>query len=446
MELPDDALERGNPGEKQAVREDYFGESQPVEHPFGVLYQGDWETPFDGSAVAVRKHATALRDAGLPVVLKSFSNVVVSPEGVVEPAVVAGVPPEVKREIGTMNLTRVGGTVPLIKHGVIASAPRLAQLLMRGVTGPLDTPELRIGAQQAVYKSTIVYSVWERNRIHPDIAMHLSEVAECWVPSEHNKELLQRSGVSRVRVMPHPYADDEMVCKCRLRQPRDFRVPRFYAIGAWQPRKGFHELVGAFLRQFAPGDATSLTIKYSGGQWPGYPPPDSSVGLWLQDSAVRHRGWTYEIAKKRIALIGGRIPRSNIVELHYRNNIYVCSSKGEAWCLPAFDAKLAGNSLVHVPYGGTRDFAGPGDIEVKWSLEDVPDSYGWEPAAQWAGFDVWDLAQALGRAPVPRAFELPSGFRERFGREAVGKAMRSAVVALTAKLHREASAYYRSLP
>lgn len=444
-ELLDDSLAQGNAPEREPIREDFFAKSVDPEFPFGVLYQGEWETPFDGTAVAVRAHATALRDAGMPVVLKSFSNVVVDANGVIEPVPVAGIPDEVKREVKNLHLTRVGAIVPVVKHAVIPNATKLAQLLMRGVTGPLDKPELRMGAQQAVYSSSVVYSVWERSSIHPDVALHLSEVAECWVPCEHNKELLTRAGIQRVRVVPHPYDPNEMVCKCTLRKPHAPSDKRFYAIGSWQPRKGFHELVGAFLRQFSPSDGARLTIKYSGGKWPGYPEPEQSISQWLEDGDVRTKGWTSELAHRHVALIGGRLPRSKIVELHFRNNIYVCSSKGEAWCLPAFDAKLAGNRLVHVPYGGTADFAGPGDVPVKYSMQAVPASYGWEPDAQWAGYELMDLSIALGTARVPERFQMPDGFEERFHRRAVGAEMREALIKLTDSLHDEAASYYRSL-
>lgn len=453
LDLPDNMIEQGHPHEREEVRQgkDYFAESKAPEHPFGVLYQGEWETPFDGTAVAVRKHARALASTGIPVLLKSFSNAVVNAHGVAEPVPTVGVPAEVQREIGSLNSTSVGEVLPLIKHAVIPNAHKLAQWIMRGMAISSDNPEVYVAAQQAVYSATVMYSVWERSCVDADVATHLSELAECWVPCEHNKRLLLEAGVQRVRVVPHPFDPEEDVCKLVRRVPPPVR--RFYAIGKWEPRKGFHELVGAFLRQFPVGTA-KLTIKHSGG-WPNYPTPDESVAQWVDDGSVRRNGWKREDfalvegmpageLEQGVVLISGRAPRSRIVELHYRNNIYVCSSHGEAWCLPAFDAKLAGNRLVHVPYGGTADFDGPGDVPVTFEMGAVPSSYNWEPGATWAQYNLWSLSSALGRAMPPTVLERPAGFDERFSMAAVGAQMATAVQQITKRLHPPAAEYYAS--
>lgn len=455
LELPDNLIAEGHAPERTSVQpgEDYFAPSKQPTHPFGVLYQGDWETPFDGTAIAVRKHARALAATGIPVLLKSFNSVVVNASGVAEPVKAVGVPIEVQAEIGNLNMSSVGRVFPIIKHAVVPNAERVSQMLMRGMALRVDDPEVYITSQQAVYSATIMYTVWERNYVHPDIALHLSEIGECWVPCEHNKQLLRSAGVDRVRVVPHPYDPEEDICKLVRRA----RVPdgrHFYSIGAWQPRKGFHELLGAFLLQFRRREDVSLTIKYSGGGWPNYPSPKESIEQWLSESQVRRNSWTrtdiallegmqdFSHTAAPIRLVAGRIPRSRIVELHYRHNIYVCSSHGEAWCLPAFDAKLAGNRMVHVAYGGTADFDDDEDVRVPWSLGDVPRSYNWEPEAQWANYDVWSLAGALGSVVPPARFAQPLGFEERFGAAAVGSKMADAIQALSKSLYAPAAEYY----
>lgn len=430
------------PGEDNSQK-DYFAPGRPTAYPYGVLYQGEWETPFDGSAVAVRKHATALAAAGIPVLLKSFSNVVINNHGVPEPVPTVGVPPEVKKEIQGLNLTSIGATIPMIKHAVVGDAAHLSRLIMRGIAGPADDVEIRVGAQQAAYASTILYSVWERDQISQELADHLASIGECWVPCEHNRQLLLSAGVERVRVVPHPFDHAEDICKLTRRRPHLNDIRRFYAIGAWQPRKGFHELVGAFMKAFKPDKGRFLTIKFSGGKWPGYPSPAESLALWMQNPEVLANGWTSKNLGQHLQLLEGRVPRSRIIELHFRNNIYVCSSRGEAWCLPAFDAKLAGNRLVHVPYGGTADFAEDSDIMVPFTMAPVPTSYNWETGAQWADFAVDALADALKRAKPPDEFQFPVGYDQRFSKRAVGALMKQAIIEFTEKLHPPAAEYYR---
>lgn len=430
---------------RPAVRTDteaknYFAEGHAATHPYGVLYQGDWETEGDGTAFAVRKHARALASTGIPVLLKSFSNVVVT-DGVPEPVPTVGLSPGVRQEVGGLHMTSIGAAVPMIKHMVIKDAERFTRAMMRGVVGPADRAELVLGAQQAAYKATIVYSVWERDRVSASVAKHLSFVGENWVPCQQNAELLKNHGIQNVRVMPHPYDPDDDIGALVRRRPHTDGWRLFYSIGKWEPRKGYHELIGAFLRAFTPADKVVLTIKYSGGQWLGYPTPTESVAHWLEDSVVQRNGWTSERLDRRLVLVGTRLPRSRIIEIHYRNNVYVSSSHGEAWCLPAFEAKLAGNALVHVAYGGTADFAHIHDRRVPYSMGPAHPSYGWEPHAQWAVYDLERLSDALRLAEVPGAFRFPEGF-EMFSQKAVGAEMRQRVIEVARGVQPEAARYY----
>lgn len=422
---------------------DYFASAVKAEHEYGVLYQGEWETPFDGTAVAVRRHARALAEAGLPVVLKSFSNVVVNEHGVAEPVPMIGIPEEVEKEIQGIHLTSVGSVMPMVKHAVVHSARHLNKMIMRGISGPADTVEMRLAAQQDAYAATILYSVWERNHVAAELASHLATVGECWVPCEQNRQLLEQAGVQRVRVIPHPYSYRDDICKVSRRRPHARYAKRFYAIGAWQPRKAFHELLGAFLCAYGPDQGAQLVIKYSGGVWPDYPSPAQSWEHWMKHPDVLSNGWNEQNVRRFVSLLSGRVPRSRIIQLHFVNNIYVCASHGEAWCLPAFEAKLSGNTLVHVPFGGTADFCTEGDVSVPYELGPVPSSYNWEPDAKWAQYRQSDLVAALKQAEVPERFQFPEGFDQRFSSRVVGHKMRAAILEMTDRLHPPASAYYR---
>ena len=422
---------------------DYFANGAPAQHPFAVLYQGEWETEHDGNAFAVRKHALALSATGIPVILKSFSNVVIGPYGIPEPVPVVGLPALVRKEIRGLNMTSAGVTVPMIKHMVVPSAEKLTRAIMRGVVGPLETPELLMAAQALAYQMTIVYSVWERSSITDLVARHLAQVAENWVPCEQNAELLRAHGVKRVHVIPHPYNPTDDICKLTRRQPHTDGWRLFYSIGKWEPRKGYDALIGAFLRAFLPKEKVVLTIKHSRGSWKDYPTPAESVAKWLEAPAVRRNGWTAERLERRLVLVEKNLPRSKIIELHYRNNIYVSSSHGEAWGLPAFEAKLAGNSLVHVTYGGTRDFADKSDPMVRYTLGEVPVSYGWEPGSLWAEYELGSLMAALVTATVPSKFERPAGFEARFSMASVGRLMRDRVMEIADRIHPRAADYYR---
>ena len=120
------------------------------------------------------------------------------------------------------------------------------------------------------------------------------------------------------------------------------------------------------------------------------------------------------------------------------------SSHGEAWCLPAYEAKVAGNAMVHVPYGGTADFAAASDVAVPFRLGPVHTGYGWEPGARWADYHIADLSAALRAARAPARYERPVGFAERFSFDSVGREMARHVLELLDRTQRKAADSFRS--
>lgn len=408
-----------------------------------VLYQGEYETLWDGTAVAVRAHARALHQAGIPVFLKSFTGTVTDEHGGIQPRHAAELAPQVEREVGALELTRARAYFPTIKHLVVRDAEHLKRVVIpHGVVAGAIEEQAKL--RQKIYDSTIVYSVWERDRVDPGIVKTLSRVAQCWVPSHDNARMLIQSGVpeDKVVVVPHPYDPADPILKLRRRKP-DTLWRKFYSIGRWEPRKGYAELVRAFLCAFTPEDNAILTIKYTGGKWPGYPTPEETVLACYEDPALAAKGWTFARIKERVKLIEGRFPRQAILELHYRNNLYVSSSHGEAWNLPAFEAALAGNVVCAVPSGGVDDYLKCGHSWVATNgFEAVPKSYGWEADAEWVSFSVRELSLALARAqpPVNHAAE-ERIYTGRFTLEAVGQLMRQRVLEVAGRQWVDAAAY-----
>ncbi len=422
-----------------------FAAGRPAAHPFAVLYQGEYETPWDGTAVAVRLHARALASTGIPVLLKSFTGSVIDEHGGVSSVHIGGLPKDVRQEIGDLDRTSVAALVPVVKHLVVRDADHLRKVIIPQGAVAKGGVEADMIMRQHLYDSTIVYSVWERDRVDPGIARQLARVAENWVPCSDNRDMLIRSGVpaEKVVVIPHPYDPADPVLKLRSRAP-DTQWRKFYSIGRWEPRKAYAELVEAFLRAFTPKDLVMLTIKYTGGNWPGYEHPDNLLRRLVADASIQARGWSPAAIADRVHLREGRFPKPEILRIHYKHNIYVCSSHGEAWCLPAFEAALAGNRIAYVNAGGVRDFSPTASSELTpLTMEPVPDSYRWEPGAQWVSVNVGILEMLLKmtRAPDSHGYDRDM---ERFELKAVGQLMRERVLAAAAK-HPAALEYFRKV-
>lgn len=400
----------------------YANEGARAKHEWGVQYQGSHESASDGTARAVRLHARALASTGLPVLLQSFTGRFLGPEGAVVGA--EAMEESVRTETHELRFADIGELRLRIKHAVIRSAEELRSWIIPKFVLREENAALAMELGERLYSSTVVYSVWERSAIDPKIVSILKRVAECWVPCHQNAELLREHGIERVTIVPHPWEPTSPIAALAGRAPSPER--RFYSIGLWQPRKGMHELLGAFLRAFRPTDSARLTLKYREMSWPDYPEPRASIEYWLSTARVQENGWKGERLGAHITLIDTHWPEEKIVQLHRSSNIYVSASHGEAWHLGAFDAKVAGNQLVHVPWGGTADFCDPTDVEIPFRLEPVPKSYGWEPDARWAAYDVDALTDALRRAVAPTE-HMRSSAVERASFEKVGKLMRERV-------------------
>lgn len=414
------------------------------QHPFAVMYQGEYETPWDGTAVAVRLHARALASAGIPVFLKSFTGSVIDEFGHVESVHMGGLPPVVRQEVGDLDRTTASAVCPVVKHLVVRDAGHLRRAIIpQGAIAHSGTGiEGEMAMRQHIYDQTIIYSVWERDRVDPAIVRHLSRVAENWVPCHDNRDMLIRSGVpaEKVVVIPHPYDPGDPILKLRQRQP-DPKWRKFYSIGRWEPRKAYAELVEAFLRAFTPKDLVMLTIKYTGGRWPDYETPEELMARLRADATIAARGWSAAAIADRVYLREGRFPRPEILRIHYTHNVYVCSSHGEAWCLPAFEAALAGNQLCYVDAGGIRDFAREtrGYVEMNrqggpvGGTVPVPSSYHWEADARWALVNEEVLVPGLLSAVPPWTHGSDGHDLSRFSLEAVGQLMKERVLAVLAQ-------------
>lgn len=421
--------------------EDHFGASGRTSvHPYGVLYQGPWETSGDGANRAVRLHARALAGTGIPVLLKSFAHVVVK-NGIAMPVIDAGVPDEVRDEVGDLVRSSVRETVPMIRHLVPRSAESLRQMLVPRSVIHEDIRALA-AMREHLMRANILFTVWERDRVPDEIARVLSRVGGCWVPCSQNAEILVDGGVrpERICVVPHPFDPTS-----RLAQDGPGRPPmagkHFLSIGLWQPRKALHEALGAFLRTFEPDEAT-YTIKTPPTDWPGYPTPQNSIRGWLEDERVKAKGWTAAALKGRVRLILSRLSDDEVVDLHLQSNIYLSASHGEGWGLPAFDAKVAGNRVVHVAWGGTADFCETGqDVRIPHWLGPVHESYPWEAGTRWAEYDVEALEEAIREVKPPSSHERPGWFDREFSMEWVGIRMLRNVLRIADEVDPTAAKY-----
>lgn len=409
---------------EQELSTEYAAPGDEAYLPFGITYCADWKIYADGIAKHAREQVLALAQSGLPVRLESIGNAGFMLDDEIHPSVLA--------DVGYLQEITFTRTLLSIKHLVIHSLEQL-----NGTICPAagSLPE---EAVKQIYRNTIVYTSWERDRIHKKYVEVLNRLGQVWVPCQDNLEAFVGSGVRRelLKIVPYPFDPK----KCKIAAPRGSeQVPtdrRYYNIGKWEPRKNQHRLIGAFLLAHTPKDRASLLIKTSlfGGGWHRYPSPGESIKFWLEDVAVLANGWTEASVDRLVRIIQEKIPEEQIQAIHEKNNIYVSASAGEAWDIPAFEAKCAGNRLVHVGFGGSAEYADEEDPLVVWKSSPVHAGYMWEEDARWADYSVEDLAAAMKEAKVVVRRVMSAKLAPRFSHHAVGTLMRRHIEALAFEL------------
>ena len=111
-----------------------------------------------------------------------------------------------------------------------------------------------------------------------------------------------------------------------------------------------------------------------------------------------------------VMLITKTLTDEQIKKIHATGDAYVCSSRGEGWCIPAFEALTYGKKLVTTLWGGMGEFAGTA-AGVRRNV--YPVSYSMEPLVGQAHPDP-DLYTAFDLVAEASVSSMMSQMQETF--------------------------------
>lgn len=204
-----------------------------------------------------------------------------------------------------------------------------------------------------------LYTFLESDRIQITWAQKANQFDFLLVPCRHNAEAMVRSGVSKPILVVPPPTDADVYKKQYMPYNLDNVGDRtiFYNICQLSAKKGIDALLRAYWAAFADT-------------------PDQTLLVLKTYINMNDRSQDLAQLKNYIAQVkrGARIPSNNlppilpIVDilseddlhaLHKRCHAYVCSSRAEGWCLPAFDALGHGNVLISNMSTGLEGFVRP---------------------------------------------------------------------------------------
>jgi glycosyltransferase involved in cell wall biosynthesis len=124
---------------------------------------------------------------------------------------------------------------------------------------------------------------------------------------------------------------------------------KFYFIGSFVPRKNIVNLILAFHYEFQSREKAMLVIK------------TDKMDNGQKEKIIQNINDTIGVSKykkqlnKNLVFIAETFDRTSLLRLHYNCNIFVCPSKGEAFCRPLAEAIAIGNTPMAVQNTGAAE-------------------------------------------------------------------------------------------
>ncbi len=203
------------------------------------------------------------------------------------------------------------------------------------------------------------FSVYEPSRLPEAWVDPLNE--DCnrvLVPSRHNYNLYQNSGVCEEQLELIPYGYSVRHFQAPLPWPEKERL-NILTVATPHYRKGLDLLL-----------AVSDLLKQTRLRW--------RVQLPYVPKKEKSEFWEDTTIKKKLETVGfdvrvGRLSDAEITELYREANLLVQPSRSEGFGLAILEGMAAGRPVVTSNWGGQLDFAGPGMIRVKGQLRPARD-------------------------------------------------------------------------
>lgn len=199
---------------------------------------------------------------------------------------------------------------------------------------------------------------WETDRIPKHWVENLNKFDVIVVPCTANATALANSGVIKtIVVLPMPTFEEDY----NLKDVKKYSIPGitedttvYYNISQWSHKKGIDALIRSYYLAFQKQEDVLLMLK-------GY------VGMTNQRgdsqkllSAINEIRAAMRLKNyPRIFVSDDVTDEAGIKRYHATGDCYVNFSRGEGWCIPAYDAAMYGKELITVQHTAMLDWVNP---------------------------------------------------------------------------------------
>ena len=227
--------------------------------------------------------------------------------------------------------------------------------------------------------------------------LKINRMNEAWVINSKSKLSSEESGIKiPIKVVPHAtditkFRQQYKILGFKSDNPDKFF---FYTIGEINRRKNLRALLQAFHTEFAFGEPVELIIKTT----PVGVKDSDDLRKFCQD-VKKNLHLRSEASYKQESCIVEYWPESKIMQLHASADCFVCTSYGEAWSIPTFEAMAMGKAVICPSSTGFLDYMSQ---ETGWMVPTHSEDCFGSPAnssrESWESIDIRQLRNAMREA------------------------------------------------
>tara|TARA_R110000824_G_scaffold145198_2_gene313420 strand:+ start:1804 stop:2976 length:1173 start_codon:yes stop_codon:yes gene_type:complete len=219
-------------------------------------------------------------------------------------------------------------------------------------------------------KTNIAIVAWETTRIPSYWADKLNQFDSVMTFCDASVEAFKDSGVTvPIHKVPHTfdipsYSLDDVE---EIMSPSDpnFLKDRFvfYNISQFSQKKGIDSLLRAYFGAFHGKQDEVVLLLKTYVNMSGRSQEQDKLKAYINNVK---QGMRLPVdGYPPVMLVTKTLTDDQIRKIHKTGDAYVCSSRGEGWCIPAFDALTYGNKLITTLWGGMGEFAQRADSNVQ---------------------------------------------------------------------------------
>ena len=241
----------------------------------------------------------------------------------------------------------------------------------------------------------VVWAIFENDKLTPVYMNWLNRADLVWAPSAWARNILLAHGLPATKVTVVPEGVDAELYHPHCRPWNETKLPtkfRFLMLGKFEERKGYTQLLDAFVKAFAKNPKVELLIKGD------YYIDQQRKGAMLLDFVKSYNA-------PNIRLLTGAASQEDLFVIYNMADAFVFPSRAEGWGLPLIEAMATGLPAIATNYSGQTEFLSHLEglfMPVRHNLVPVQDPEihrfvmdhdgDW---GRWAEADVDDLADKM---------------------------------------------------